>query len=94
MFRPPQPIEVVSAVPEDPPARFVWRRLTHVVVRAEGPQRLSPEWGREPESARIRDYYRVEDAQGLRFWLFREGLFGVDATLERPPRWFLHGLFA
>ncbi|CAN5131317.1 DNA polymerase Y family protein [soil metagenome] len=94
LFRPPQPIDVIAAVPEDPPAKFVWRRLTHVVAKAEGPQRLSPEWSREGEVARTRDYYRVEDEQGLRFWLFREGLYGVDATSTRQPRWFLHGLFA
>ena len=94
IFRPPQPIEVTAGVPEDPPARFTWRRLTHVVAKAEGPHRLSPEWGRESEEVRTRDYYRVEDVEGRRFWLFREGLFGVDATGERQPRWFIQGLFA
>ena len=39
---------------------------------------------------RTRDYYRVEDRDGRRFWLFRQGLYGE--TLE--PRWFIHGLFA
>ena len=57
---------------------------------AEGPERLAPEWGREPEGARLRDYYRVEDEAGARFWLFREGLHPADAD----PRWFMHGLFA
>ena len=37
-----------------------------------------------------RDYYRVEDAQGRRFWLFRHGLYD-----EKPdPRWYIHGVFA
>ena len=38
----------------------------------------------------LRDYYRVEDEEGRRFWLFRAGLAGGD----QPPRWFVHGLFA
>ena len=37
----------------------------------------------------IRDYYRVEDEEGRRFWLFRAGLPGGP-----PPRWFVHGVFA
>lgn len=37
-----------------------------------------------------RDYYIAEDTQGLRFWLFREGLYG--SVVE--PRWFMHGLFS
>ena len=38
-----------------------------------------------------RDYYRVEDNAGRRFWVYRDGLFRNDAP---PPRWFLHGVFA
>ncbi len=41
------------------------------------------------ETDRIRDYYRVEDTEGARFWLFRTGLHGGG----RVPRWYLHGLF-
>jgi protein ImuB len=89
LFAQPQPIEVTAGVPEDPPRRFVWRRLARTVVAAEGPERLEPEWGRTTES-RVRDYYRLEDAQGRRYWVYREGRFG-----ETPQaRWFLHGLFA
>ena len=90
LFRPPQPIDVIAGVPEDPPARFVWRRQAYTVIRAEGPERLSPEWVREPE-ARERDYYRVEARGGQRFWVFREGRHTFGAP---DPSWFLHGLFA
>jgi protein ImuB len=38
-----------------------------------------------------RDYYLVEDANGRRFWLFREGLYGRETV---DARWFVHGLFA
>lgn len=91
LFDPPELVEgVVFEAPDRPPVRFRWRRRLHAVRRAEGPERLSPEWNREPEGALTRDYYRVEDEAGRRFWLFREGLLPAVAS----PRWFLHGLFA
>jgi protein ImuB len=43
-----------------------------------------------PPDRHLRDYYRVEDEQGRRFWVFREGLYAPGSR----PRWFLHGLFA
>lgn len=89
----PEPVEALAAVPDGPPVRFRWRRVAHEVVRAEGPQRIGAEWWRAPDRAEgetARDYFRVEDGQGRRFWLFRQGLYGATAQ----PRWFLHGLFA
>ncbi|BBK31393.1 protein ImuB [Stella humosa] len=91
LFDPPQPIETMAEVPDGPPVRFRWRRVLHQVARAEGPERIAPEWWRDGMDAPTRDYYRVEDAEGRRFWVFREGLYA--GTGERP-RWFLHGLFA
>lgn len=89
MFDPPQPIETIALAPDGPPARFRWRRVTHRVARAEGPERIGSEWWRRP-GHRTRDYYRVEDHEGRRFWLFRAGFHG-----EVPePRWYIHGLFA
>lgn len=90
LFDPPHPIETLAEVPDGPPLRFRWRHAQHVVTRAEGPERIAAEWWREA-GAVTRDYYRVEDTQGCRFWLFRAGLYEREA--ERP-RWFLHGLFA
>lgn len=43
---------------------------------------------------RTRDYYRVEDTEGTRYWVFRDGLFGDDEGVASPPAWFMHGLFA
>ncbi|MCH7542041.1 MAG: DNA polymerase Y family protein [Proteobacteria bacterium] len=97
----PAPIEAMALVPDDPPVLFRWRRTTHRVRRADGPERIALEWwrgdawrrgdgGAVPDfSAEIRDYYRVEDSGGRRFWIYREGTYGP----ERPARWFLHGLF-
>jgi protein ImuB len=87
VFSSPQPIEAIATVPDGPPIRFRWRRVLREVARAEGPERISGDWFGE---APTRDYYRVEDRDGRRYWLYREGLFGE----ETPPRWFVHGLFA
>jgi protein ImuB len=88
----PEPIRVVAEVPEGPPARFVWRRVERRIVRAQGPQRIAPEWWDEiaTKKSGTRDYYRIEDEGGAGYWVFREGLYGRD---EELPRWFLHGLF-
>ncbi len=93
LLAPPEPIEVVAPVPDDPPVMFRWRRVRRRVVRAEGPERIAPEWWRRPhdgDASGLRDYYRVEDEDGRRYWLYREGLYRPDV----PPAWFLHGLFA
>ncbi len=96
LFDPPQPVEVVSEVPDGPPRRFRWRRAQHQVRLYEGPERIAAEWwqregGENPGAGGLtRDYYRVEDVRGRRYWLFRHGLY--DQT--PAPRWYLHGLFA
>jgi len=91
LFDPPQPIEVVAEVPDGPPHQFRWRRQAHAVRRYEGPERIAAEWWRRRDNAGLtRDYYRVEDVQGRRYWLFRHGLYD-----EKPdPRWYIHGVFA
>ncbi|MEM8876642.1 MAG: DNA polymerase Y family protein [Pseudomonadota bacterium] len=93
LFAQPQPVETLAEVPDGPPVRFRWRKVLHEVVKAEGPERIAPEWWQSldpDETGRTRDYFRVEDRHGHRFWLFREGLYGQET---RDPRWFLHGLF-
>lgn len=96
LFETPQPIEVTAGFPEGEPRSFRWKKQVHRVALAEGPERISPEWwrhirGYEPGNGSLtRDYYRVEDNEGRRFWLFRRGLY--DET-ERPL-WYLHGIFA
>ena len=123
LFDPPEPVDAVAPVPDDPPVMFRWRNVLHRVARADGPERIAPEWWRtlaarntsktapglfpdsssdSPDNARdpprvtavsegaaTRDYYRVEDTEGRRFWLYRHGLYRPGAA----PGWFLHGLF-
>ena len=88
----PEGITVIYATPEGLPRRFVWRRRVHDIARAQGPRRVSPEWWRERSTARLRDYYKVEDTGGQRFWIFREGVVGDGRG--GAPEWFVHGLFA
>ena len=87
----PEAIAVIYATPEGVPRRFVWRRVVHDIARVEGPERIAPEWWRAPSKARLRDYYRVEDSAGRRFWIYREGLIGDGRG--GAPEWYLHGLF-
>jgi protein ImuB len=87
----PEAIAVVYATPEGVPRRFVWRRAVHDIARVEGPERIAPEWWRERSTARLRDYYRVEDQAGRRYWIYREGLIGDGRG--GAPEWYLHGLF-
>ena len=91
LIEPPERVEVLAEVPDGPPIRFRWRRVLHAVIRADGPERIAPEWWRMPEGTPTRDYYRVEDENGRRFWLYRDGLYDRETG---TPRWFLHGLFA
>jgi protein ImuB len=93
LFEPPEPVEAFWLLPDDPPFRFMWRRRRHRVMRADGPERIADEWWRPGASGEvdaIRDYYRVEDEEGRRFWLFRTGLHGSG----HEPRWFVHGVFS
>jgi protein ImuB len=131
LFANPEPLTVLAEIPEGPPARFTWRHVSRRVVKAEGPERIAPEWwralrypsfskgeggdglGPSPAGDRIttsvpasdplpnpppsggrersRDYYRIEDEDGHRYWVFREGLYQERA--QGSPGWFLHGVF-
>ncbi len=86
----PEPIAATALVPDYPPRQFIWRRRQHKITRAEGPERISPEWWQESgKTPPARDYYVVEDERGQRFWLYREGIYSQSEN----QRWFMHGLF-
>jgi len=92
LFERPEPIEANAQVPDGPPLQFKWRRVTHDVVYAEGPERIAMQWWRDENGhALARDYFRIETRQGARVWLYREGIYAAGGA---PPRWFLHGIFA
>ncbi|WP_162252091.1 DNA polymerase Y family protein [Brevundimonas sp. Root1423] len=98
LLDPPEPVEALAELPDGAPVRFTWRRLSRRVTRSDGPERLSPEWWRprpDDRQVRTRDYYRVEDEAGGRYWLFREGLYGREYSgevEERAPSWWMHGV--
>ncbi|MCC7281190.1 MAG: DNA polymerase Y family protein [Acetobacteraceae bacterium] len=83
LFEPPEPVSVLSLLPDGPPRRLCWRNRVIGIARAEGPERIAAEWWREPDRP-ARDYWRVEAEGGGRLWLYRTD----------PAAWFLHGLFA
>lgn len=101
MVFPPRPIKLLdnperltalTIAPDDHPRSFRWRGALHEVIRSEGPERISPEWWRERSTARLRDYYRVEDAKGRRYWIYRCGITGDGRGAD--PDWYIHGLCA
>lgn len=83
-------IAVIYASPDGLPRRFSWRGKLHDIARAEGPERIAPEWWRERSTARLRDYYRIEDEAGRRYWIYRAGLAGDGRG--GAPEWYLQGL--
>lgn len=91
LFDKPEPISVLYATPDGHPRSFKWRGEVREVMRAEGPERIAPEWWRERSSARLRDYYRIEDSEGRRYWIYRHGISG-DGRGDLPL-WYLHGLY-
>ncbi len=92
LLDPPQPIEAMALLPDHPPLAFTWRRVRHRVRRADGPERIAGEWWkRNGEMRSVRDYFRVEDEDGHRYWLFRRG--DGENGISGDMRWFLHGFF-
>jgi protein ImuB len=83
----PEPIEVTAPIPDYPPMLFRRKGKLHKVTRADGPERIEQEWWLQ--QGQHRDYYRVEDEEGNRYWIFRSGHYD-----EKMYRWFIHGFFA
>jgi protein ImuB len=91
LFAFPETIEAIAEVPDGPPIRFRWRKILHQVTRSEGPERIVDQWWGKSVSRQTRDYFRIEDDKGHRYWLFREGLYERETD---KPKWYLHGQFA
>jgi protein ImuB len=87
LLRKPERIEVTAPIPDYPPMLFRYNGKLHKIVRADGPERIEQEWW--IQQGQHRDYYRVEDEEGMRYWLFRLGHYD-DETFQ----WFIHGFFA
>ena len=87
----PEPISVMAQIPDGPPLRFRWRSVLHTAVFAAGPEAIAMEWWRHQGHKPERDYFRVEDETGRRYWLYRDGQAGDEG---KPALWYMHGLFA
>jgi protein ImuB len=87
LLKRPEPIEVTAPIPDYPPMLFRYHGKLHQIVKADGPERLEQEWW--IQQGQHRDYYRVEDESGHRYWLFRSGHYH-----DQNFQWFLHGFFA
>ncbi|WP_246382082.1 DNA polymerase Y family protein [Novosphingobium chloroacetimidivorans] len=94
LFARPEPLGgVLALLPDQPPRRFEWRGSAYKVVAADGPERIHGEWWRrDKEVWAVRDYFRVEDEQGGRYWVFRRG-DGIDNSTG-DLSWWIHGVFA
>lgn len=93
LLRRPEPLDhVLAELPDQAPRRFTWRGTPHRVIRADGPERVHGEWWkRDAERASVRDYFRVEDEEGRRYWLFRKG--DGERKVTGDLSWYLHGVF-
>ncbi|QNE07828.1 DNA polymerase Y family protein (plasmid) [Croceicoccus marinus] len=93
LFARPEPLSrVIALMPDQPPKRFEWRGKPYKVVAGDGPERVHGEWWRrEGEVWAVRDYYRVEDETGGRYWVFRRGDGFEDQTGDLS--WWMHGVF-
>jgi protein ImuB len=87
LLQKPEPIDVTAPIPDYPPMLFRHRGKVHTIIKADGPERIEQEWWLQ--QGQHRDYYRVEDEDGYRYWLFRLGHYD-DETFQ----WFIHGFFA
>lgn len=94
LFARPEPLSrVIALLPDQPPRRFEWRGQAHHVVAGDGPERIHGEWWRRnAEVWAVRDYFRVEDDQGGRYWVFRRG-DGIQSETG-DLSWWMHGVFA
>jgi protein ImuB len=88
----PEPIETVALLPDHPPVSFTWRGIRRRVKRGDGPERVFGEWWtRDAELVAVRDYFRIEDDAGERYWVYRAGDGEDKATGSH--QWFIHGVF-
>ena len=83
----PERIDVTAPIPDYPPMLFRYKEKLHKIIKADGPERIEQEWWLQ--QGQHRDYYYVEDEEGLRYWLFRLGHYS-----DKTYQWFIHGFFA
>lgn len=84
LFNNPIPISVIALLPDNPPAKILWKHHIINILHARGPERIEYAWWtNQPDS--FRDYFYIEDERGKRLWIYATG---------DPKKWFIHGIFA
>ncbi len=91
LFARPEPVGLLRSVPGSSAFHMRWRKTQRIVTRVEGPERIAMEWWRHNDVEPTRDYYRLEDEEGRRYWLYRNGVPHRDGL---APQWLVHGVFA
>ncbi len=82
LLKTPQPLQVISSIPDGPPRRVFHREQAVDIQHYWGPERIESGWWRRKDIKR--DYYRIELESGHHWWIFR------DRTSEC---WFVQGFF-
>ena len=75
-----------ATVPDGPPHQFTWRRVTHAVVRVEGPERIAMEWWKQGGKTLTRDYFRIEDEEGCGSGSFATGFTAANSPTAKANR--------
>jgi len=84
LFERPIPINVIAMLPDNPPAKIMWKQHSFNILHAVGPERIENEWWSNINEP-YRDYFYIEDERGKRLWVYSSG---------EPKSWFIHGVFA
>ena len=90
---PPEPVSHASG---HPPVSFRWRRMRFNTLRAQGPERITPEWWFDDPAWRsgLRDYWRIETREGPRLWLFHTPQTPDWPAPGGAQNWHVQGEFA
>ena len=92
LYRPPEHIQTLAALPDYPPRAFTWRGHRYSVLCADGPERVHGEWWvSNNEAGKVRDYFILEVESGERFWVFRGGDGQHEGTGSLD--WYVQGKF-
>jgi protein ImuB len=86
LFDEPEAVAVTLLQPEGPVIGLQWRRL-HRITTAIGPERIGRRWWHFRLTRRqpARDYYRLQDEEGLWLWVYRSRF---------SRKWFVHGVWS
>lgn len=89
LLTPPEQCTVVALMPDNPPARLIWRGRDYRIIHGLGPEKIATEWwGAEvasllSEAPAQREYFKIQCQSGQWLWVFRAA----------DMQWFVHGMW-